>query len=59
MRPRIALYGDSLTQFSFDVRGWGAMMAHSYQRRADIINRGFSGYNTRWALAGIDKVWKG
>ena len=48
--PRILLFGDSITQGSFSVGGWGARLQDRYQRRADVINRGFSGYNTRWAL---------
>ncbi|CDS13695.1 hypothetical protein LRAMOSA05869 [Lichtheimia ramosa] len=49
---RIVLFGDSITQFSFDpeLSGFGAGLAHSYQRRMDVMNRGFSGYNTKWAL---------
>lgn len=41
---KILLLGDSLTQLAFE--GWGARLAHVYQRRADILNRGCSGYNT-------------
>ena len=37
-----------MTQTAFD--GWGGGLAHRYQRRADILNRGMSGYNTRWFL---------
>ncbi|KAI8357180.1 SGNH hydrolase-type esterase domain-containing protein [Mortierella sp. GBAus27b] len=42
------LFGDSLTQFSFDVdhQGFGAQLANAYQRRLDVINRGFSGYTS-------------
>lgn len=47
-RPKIILLGDSLTQTSFE--GWGATLANVYQRRADIINRGYSGYNTTFYL---------
>lgn len=47
-RAKIVLWGDSLTQTSFD--GWGSQLANRYQRRADILNRGMSGYNTRWFL---------
>lgn len=46
-RPTVVLFGDSLTQFSFSEGGWGAGMADAYQRRADVLNRGLSGYNTR------------
>ena len=34
------LYGDSITEGSFDVGGWGARLADAYSRRADIVNRG-------------------
>ena len=42
---RIILFGDSITQFSFDADkgGWGARIADRYQRRADVLNRGYSG----------------
>lgn len=30
--------------------GWCACIADRYQRRADVLNRGFSGYNTDWFL---------
>jgi lysophospholipase L1-like esterase len=42
------MLGDSLTQTCFE--GWGAGLANTYQRRVDILNRGMSGYNTRWFL---------
>jgi len=43
---RIILFGDSITQFSFDpdMGGWGIHIANRYQRRADVLNRGFSGW---------------
>ena len=47
---RFVLFGDSITQGSFSVGGWGARLADHYARRADVLNRGYSGYNTRWAL---------
>ncbi|KAG2187736.1 hypothetical protein INT44_005426 [Umbelopsis vinacea] len=49
---QIVLFGDSITQFSFnpDLHGWGAYIADAYQRKFDVMNRGFSGYNTDWAL---------
>ncbi|KAG7339989.1 lysophospholipase L1-like esterase [Nitzschia inconspicua] len=50
--PKFLLLGDSLTQTSFE--GWGATLADRYQRRADILIRGCSGYNTRWYLLYAD-----
>mmetsp|Transcript_88849 Transcript_88849/g.176678 ORF Transcript_88849/g.176678 Transcript_88849/m.176678 type:complete len:278 (-) Transcript_88849:73-906(-) len=49
-RAQILLFGDSITQQSFSVGGWGARLADRYQRRAHVLNLGYSGYNTRWAL---------
>jgi len=49
-RPEIILFGDSITQFSFGLGGWGATIANAYQRSADVKLRGYSGYNTRWCL---------
>jgi isoamyl acetate esterase len=42
----ILLLGDSLTQLCFE--GWGANLANVYQRRADVISRGCSGYTTEF-----------
>ncbi|KAK4264344.1 hypothetical protein QN277_025538 [Acacia crassicarpa] len=50
MRPQIVLFGDSITEQSFLPGGWGAALANSYSRKADVIIRGYGGYNTRWAL---------
>ncbi|KAF3647154.1 Isoamyl acetate-hydrolyzing esterase 1 -like protein [Capsicum annuum] len=50
MRPQIVLFGDSITEQSFRLGGWGAALADNYTRKADILNRGYGGYNTRWAL---------
>ncbi|XP_043845935.1 isoamyl acetate-hydrolyzing esterase 1 homolog isoform X1 [Dromiciops gliroides] len=47
--PQVLLFGDSITQFSFHQGGWGASLADQLVRKCDVINRGFSGYNTRWA----------
>ena len=46
--PRVILIGDSLTQFGFSTDGcWTSMLADALQRKCDVINRGFSGYNSR------------
>ncbi|EFJ51849.1 hypothetical protein VOLCADRAFT_79531 [Volvox carteri f. nagariensis] len=57
-RPRIILFGDSLTERSFDnPEGWGSSLASFYVRRADVVNRGMSGYNTRWAMETLPYVF--
>ncbi|KAI9105689.1 SGNH hydrolase-type esterase domain-containing protein [Phlyctochytrium arcticum] len=45
---QILLFGDSISQFSWspEFEGWGAYLASQYVRRLDVVNRGFSGYNT-------------
>ena len=62
VRPAILLFGDSITQYSFGEipntnYGWGSLLSSAYQRRADILNRGFSGYNTRHAIDLVPKIF--
>jgi len=47
-RQKFLLLGDSLTQLCF--QGWGSDLTDVYQRRADVLNRGMSGYNSRWYI---------
>uniref|UniRef100_A0A0D6R2W6 SGNH hydrolase-type esterase domain-containing protein n=1 Tax=Araucaria cunninghamii TaxID=56994 RepID=A0A0D6R2W6_ARACU len=56
-RPQFMLFGDSLTQRSFGEEGWGAALADRYSRKADVVLRGYGGYNTRWALFLLDKIF--
>lgn len=54
IRPAIVLFGDSITQQGFgclgvDV-GWASLLASDYPRSADVLNRGYSGYNTKMAV---------
>ncbi|GBG69044.1 hypothetical protein CBR_g3742 [Chara braunii] len=57
VRPRFVLFGDSLTQQSFGPGGWGAALADQYARKVDVICRGYSGYNTRWAMYLLPRVF--
>ena len=59
LRPEILLFGDSITQQSFAPGGWGAAVADAYQRTADVRLRGYSGYNTRWAIEALPKIFPG
>ncbi|KAI0260993.1 SGNH hydrolase [Gloeopeniophorella convolvens] len=54
----IVLFGDSLTQMSWDpeLGGVGARLANLYVRKVDVLNRGFSGYNTDWALPVLEQI---
>ena len=49
LRPVFVLFGDSITQRGGAVGGWATRLAERYTRRADVVNRGYSGYNTAWA----------
>ena len=57
-RKRIVCFGDSLTEYGHDptLNGWVNQLSFYFSRRADVINRGFSGYNTALALHLIDEV---
>ncbi|KAI5077615.1 hypothetical protein GOP47_0007439 [Adiantum capillus-veneris] len=58
MRPRFILLGDSITEESFSpAGGWGAALTSRYARKADVVLRGFSGYNTRWALFLLSRLF--
>ncbi|CAH1419179.1 unnamed protein product [Lactuca virosa] len=57
MRPQIVLFGDSITDQSFRYGGWGASLTDAYSRKADIVVRGYGGYNTRWALFLLNHIF--
>lgn len=58
-RRRVLLVGDSITQQSFSAayQGWGAGLGDWYQRSADVMNRGFSGYNSRWMRQSLQQMF--
>eukprot|EP01023_Acetabularia_acetabulum_P004950 TRINITY_DN12065_c0_g1_i1.p2 TRINITY_DN12065_c0_g1~~TRINITY_DN12065_c0_g1_i1.p2 ORF type:complete len:215 (-),score=35.24 TRINITY_DN12065_c0_g1_i1:550-1194(-) len=57
LRPQFVCFGDSLTQQAFGVNGWGTMLADKYVRKVDVMNRGYSGYTTRWAVQYLDEIF--
>ncbi|KAK3563408.1 hypothetical protein QTP86_026233 [Hemibagrus guttatus] len=54
--PQVVLFGDSITQFSFQAKGWGSDIASRLARKCDVVNRGLSGYNTRWAKLVLPRI---
>jgi len=44
------LFGDSLTQGGWDNNGLAQRLAHVYARKLDVINRGFSSFNTELGI---------
>ncbi|KAJ3697051.1 hypothetical protein LUZ61_000756 [Rhynchospora tenuis] len=57
VRPVIVLFGSSIVQFSFGDGGWGAILAHHYSRQADVVLRGYGGWNSRQALQVLTTVF--
>ncbi|KAJ1637693.1 SGNH hydrolase-type esterase domain-containing protein, partial [Pavlovales sp. CCMP2436] len=43
----IVCVGDSITEYGSQPDGWVARLGWLYSRKADVVNRGFSGYTTR------------
>lgn len=54
-RPALAFVRHG--RFDPDRTGWLALLSHWWERRFDVVNRGFSGYNTRWAMALLDRLF--
>ena len=60
IRPSIILFGESITEFAFGEGGqvgWASLLSSAYSRRADVLSRGFSGYNTQHALGIMDSIF--
>ncbi|XVE52504.1 hypothetical protein DITRI_Ditri02bG0127300 [Diplodiscus trichospermus] len=57
VRPQFVLFGSSIVQLSFSNGGWGAILADVYARKADILLRGYYGWNSRRALEVLDHVF--
>ena len=57
-RKKVLFFGDSITQHGFNtqIHGWVSQFGNWWTRRIDILNRGYSGYNTRWAKEAIERV---
>jgi len=45
-----------ITKLISYIQGWGAGLADFYHRTADVINRGYSGYNSRWIRSMITDI---
>lgn len=56
-RPVFVLFGSSIVQFSFSNDGWGSALADIYARKADIVLRGYSGWNSRRALQVLHQIF--
>ncbi|XP_064598324.1 isoamyl acetate-hydrolyzing esterase 1 homolog [Liolophura sinensis] len=55
--PKVVLFGDSLTQRGFSSEGcWCSLTADYLTRKCDVLNRGFSGYTSRWCKLALPKL---
>lgn len=56
-RPKFIFFGDSITELGSDTtEGWVTSMSIRYNRRADVLNRGLKGYNSRWGRAALPLI---
>lgn len=57
--PKITLFGDSITRRSMDPDNgcWGSMIAHKVGSFFNVDPRGFEGYNSKWALELMPKLF--
>lgn len=57
-RKKAVFFGDSITShgYSVAINGWLCNFAEWWVRRVDVINRGFSGYNSRWGLMIVGEI---
>jgi len=68
-RPSALLFGDSITQWGeiylpatkkendIIAAGWISLLRNRFSRRFDLVNRGYSGYNSRWAVCIANRVF--
>jgi lysophospholipase L1-like esterase len=54
-RPVVLFFGDSLTEFGSRPGGWVLDLTSWYGRRADVVSRGFGGYNSRFLAYVLDQ----
>ncbi|CAN1174800.1 GDSL esterase/lipase CPRD49, partial [Linum perenne] len=56
-RPQFVLFGSSIVQLSYGNGGWGSALSEIYSRSADVILRGYYGWNSRRAVQVLDKIF--
>ncbi|CAK9780049.1 SGNH hydrolase [Cutaneotrichosporon oleaginosum] len=53
----VVLFGDSITSQQYVPGSMQARFCDAYRRTLDILNRGYGGYNTRWARQIFDTIF--
>ena len=58
-REEVCAFGDSITQHGHmaAAHGWVCGLQEAYRRRADVLNRGYSGYSSRFARAMLPRIF--
>ncbi|KAF2201240.1 SGNH hydrolase [Delitschia confertaspora ATCC 74209] len=58
MLPQIILFGDSLTEWSFDkdTRGFGWVLENKYKGKAEIVNEGAAGYTSSRLKPAFERI---
>ncbi|BEI82850.1 hypothetical protein CcaverHIS002_0307180 [Cutaneotrichosporon cavernicola] len=54
----VVLFGDSITSQQYVPGSMQARFCDAYRRTLDILNRGYGGYNTRWARQMFDTIFE-
>ncbi|KAH9857693.1 SGNH hydrolase [Lenzites betulinus] len=57
VQDTIVLLGDSLTEMGAAPEGYATKLGEVYIRKLDVVNRGFSGYNTDWIIPVFEQIW--
>lgn len=57
-RKKVVCFGASIVSQGFNpnTNGWLCNLSEWWVRRADVVNRGFSGYNSRWGLMIVEEA---
>ncbi|KAG0705027.1 SGNH hydrolase-type esterase domain-containing protein [Suillus ampliporus] len=53
----VMLVGDSLTQCGWEQGGFAQLLSERYVRKLDVVNRGFGGYQTDWAIPVCEQIF--
>ncbi|OJA11935.1 hypothetical protein AZE42_06382, partial [Rhizopogon vesiculosus] len=53
----IILLGDSITKGGWAQGGFAPLLAERYVRKLDVLNRGFIGYQTDWAIPACEEIF--
>jgi len=56
-REEVCCFGDSITQHGHCAHGWVAGLQEAYRRRADVLNRGYSGYSSRFGVHMLPRLF--